>query len=197
MTLNEILKKQGVSDELIEKILSDMKQNKVYTSSEENIDIRYGKLKTDFEQLKKSSKGNEELQTKIATYESQIADLQRELTDTKIKSALKFALFNANVVDTDYLSFKLENQLKQENKALELDDNGNIKDIKKLLLNLKTQFPTQFITDSQKKIEENKLPIGNSGNDVTAEQFNKMGYQERLKLYNDSPELYKELTKKE
>lgn len=32
-------------------------------------------------------------------------------------------------------------------------------------------------------------------NSITKEQFNRMGYKERLKLYNEDPELYKELTK--
>lgn len=38
------------------------------------------------------------------------------------------------------------------------------------------------------------VPAGNI-NSVTKEQFNRMGYKERLKLYNEDPELYKELTK--
>lgn len=47
MNINEILKARGVADAEIEKILADMKTNKIFTSSEENLDVRYGKLKTD------------------------------------------------------------------------------------------------------------------------------------------------------
>ena len=47
MNLNEILKANGIEDELATKILSDMKANKVYTASEENLDIRYQKLKNE------------------------------------------------------------------------------------------------------------------------------------------------------
>ena len=36
---------------------------------------------------------------------------------------------------------------------------------------------------------------GASSQSVTAEQFSKMGYQERVKLFTENPELYKELTK--
>ena len=44
MTLQEILKSQGLSDEQIESVIGEMKQNKIFTVSEENLDIRYGKL---------------------------------------------------------------------------------------------------------------------------------------------------------
>ena len=39
MTLNEILKAKGISDELITAVLDEMKANKIFTSAEENIDI--------------------------------------------------------------------------------------------------------------------------------------------------------------
>lgn len=51
MTLEELLKKQGLSDEQIKAITAGMKENKIYTASEENLDIRYGKLKTDYDNL--------------------------------------------------------------------------------------------------------------------------------------------------
>ena len=53
MTLQEILKSQGLSEEQIQKIVGEMKQNKIFTASEENLDIRYGKLKGDFDNLTK------------------------------------------------------------------------------------------------------------------------------------------------
>ena len=46
MTISEILKAKGISDETIAAVLDEMKTNKIFTSSEENLDIRYGKLKT-------------------------------------------------------------------------------------------------------------------------------------------------------
>lgn len=208
MTLNEILKKQGVSDGQIEKIQSDMKQNKIYTSNEENIDIRYGKLKTDFEnltkqhtestslieQLKKDNAGNEALQSKISVYESTISDLQKQLKQSKINSALEVALLKANVLDADYLAFKI-----REKGEIELDENGKIKGIDETIAALKTQFPTQFKSESKKKIEENKLPNGvsDSKHGITREQFEKMGYMDRLKLHDENPEAYSEFTKKE
>ena len=53
MTIQEILKGNGLTDDQIKVITEQMKENKVFTSSEENLDIRYGKLKTDHENMTK------------------------------------------------------------------------------------------------------------------------------------------------
>lgn len=109
-------------------------------------------------ELKKGTKGNEELQGKITAYDQQVQDLQKQLAETKLKSAIKVALLSEKAVDIDYLTYKLENKLKDEKKSLELDENDNIKGWKDVLDGLKTQFPTQFESSADKKIEENKLP---------------------------------------
>ena len=44
MTLQEILKAKGMSDEDIESTIGEMKQNKIFTTSHENMDVRYPKL---------------------------------------------------------------------------------------------------------------------------------------------------------
>lgn len=109
-------------------------------------------------ELKKGTKGNEDLQGKITGYETQVADLQKQLAETKIKSAVKVALLSEKALDIDYLTYKLESKIKEENKTLELDENDNIKGWKDLLDGLKTQFPTQFESAATKKVELNKLP---------------------------------------
>lgn len=203
MTLQEILKSQGLSDEQIEKVTGEMKQNKIFLADEENLGIRYKKLKDDhdaltkqhgeattlIEELKKGNKGNEQLQSKITAYETQVADLQAELEKTKVESAIKVALLSAKALDVDYLTFKLK-----EKGEMKLDDQGNIKGIDDMIAGLKTQFPTQFETASQKKIEEHKLPNSDDNKKISQEDFNKMGYQDRLKVYNENPELYNELS---
>lgn len=111
--------------------------------------------------LKKGTKDNESLQTKISEYDSQIAQMQAQLVETKIKAAMKLALLSEKALDVDYLSFKLNEKLKEKNEKFELDDNENIKGIKEQIDELKIQFPSQFEkTSSEKKFEENKLPEG-------------------------------------
>ncbi|WP_407399581.1 phage scaffolding protein [Treponema sp.] len=205
MTFAEILKAKGVANDVAQAILDDMKANKIFTSSEENLDIRYGKLKTDhdslsqqyaeaqklIEDLKKSSKGQDGLQEKIADYEAQIGQLQAQLAQTQIDSAIKVGLLSEKALDVDYLTFKLK-----EKGSLELDDQGKIKGWDDKIAALKTQLPGQFEGTGKKTVLENKLPEDNGkGSEITKEAFTKMGYQERVKLFNENPDAYAELAK--
>ena len=207
MTINEILNARGLDDTAITGVLDDLKANKLFFSSEENMDIRYGKLKTQhdglnkqlteanalIETLKKSTKGQEDTQQKIAAYETQVQQLQQELEKTKILSEAKFALKDAGALDVDYMLYKL-----QEKGDLAMGDDGKIKDWDDKLAGLKTQMPTQFESKNGKKnILENKLPEdGNPGeNKITKEAFDKMGYQARVALRKESPELYDQMMK--
>ena len=113
--------------------------------------------------LKKGTKGNEELQGKITGYETQVADLQKQLQETKIKSAIKVALLSEKAVDVDYLTFKLNEKLKEKGETLELDENDNIKGWADKLSGLKTQFPTMFESgskggDGYKPLSDGKIP---------------------------------------
>lgn len=204
MNFTEVLKAQGLTDEQIVKISADMKSNKIYLASEENLDVRYNKLKLESEQnaqelaksqaliteLQKGNKGNEELQTKIKGYEDEIANLKKQNEEQKLESALDRVLIEANVQDVDYVKFKI----KEKGAVLKLDDKGNLSGTKELIDDLKVQLPNQFTKNAQ-KINEIKLPQNDDNKGVTKEQFNKMSYQERLKLFNENKEAYDELTK--
>ena len=67
MNLLEILKANGIGDDVINKITEEMRSNKVYTASEENLDIRYGKLKKD----------HADSQATITDLQSQIAEFEK------------------------------------------------------------------------------------------------------------------------
>lgn len=171
MTLKEILKAKGLSDEDIESIVGEMKQNKIFTTSHENMDVRYPKLKEDhealttehgestklIEQLKAGSKDNEALQGKIAEFETTVATLQAEKAKIELESAIKIALMKAKATDIDYMTFKLK-----EKGDLELDESGNIKGIDDMLAGLKTQFPTQFEGEGNKGREIDPQPLPKS-----------------------------------
>lgn len=152
------------------------------------------------EQFKKDTKGNEELQGKITAYESQVADLQAELQETKIKSAVKVALLSENVVDVDYLTFKLNEKLKEKGETLEIDDNDTIKGWDNKLSDLKTQFPTMFESKAKNNMNvlgNNKLPEGDNRQVTpTAEQFKTMTYEQRVALKQQNEQLYKQFTNK-
>lgn len=113
-------------------------------------------------QLKKSSKGNEEMQGKITDYETEVAQLKQQLQETEIRSAVKVALMSEKAVDVDYLTYKLNEKLKEKGESLELDENGKIKGWDDLSSSLKTQFPKMFETASDdggyKPFGDGKLP---------------------------------------
>lgn len=200
MTIAEILKAKGIGDDVVKAVEDEMKANKIFTASEENLDIRYGKLKTDHEgklaelteaqnliaELKKSNKGNEGLQEKISAYEGQVAQLQAELEQTKLEAAVKVELLSAKALDVDYLTFKLK-----EKGELALDENGKIKGWDDKLAGLKTQFPTQFEGAGGKKFEEHKLPNNEEWQTMTKSEILKKSYAERQQLFESNPEAFR------
>lgn len=141
-------------------------------------------------ELKKGTKGNEDLQGKITGYETQVQQLQEQLQETKIKSAVKVALLSEKALDVDYLSFKLESKMKEDGKKIELDDADNIKGWKDLISELKTQFPNQFEGEGKRKFLDGSLPPTGGSGTVTLEQFRKMGVEERSKFKAENETLY-------
>lgn len=201
----ELLKKMGVTDETIEKVVAEMGTQKMYLTSEENMDVRYPKLKSDYEALdkqykeanglietlKKNGTDNADLQKKIGDYEKTVTDLKAQLEKSNLESAIKVALLEAKATDVDYLTFKL-----REKGELKLDENGKLKDSDKLIGDLKTAYPNQFEASANKKVNEKKLETPDNKDDenkITKEQFKKMGYKERIKLYSEDKELYETL----
>lgn len=209
MTLVEILKAQGLTDEQIKKVQDDMKTNKIFTASEENLDVRYGKLKTDHDaltakdaesqkliaDLQKATKGQEAVQTKISEYEATIAKQQEDLQQIKVESAVKIALLGAGAKesDLDYLMYKMQND---KDWKPELGEDGQVKGLDEKMKGMKTQFPAQFESSSKKTIEEKKLDKPDDVQKMSKEEFNKLGYQGRMKLFSENPDLYAELSGK-
>lgn len=144
-------------------------------------------------ELKKSAGKDDETQQKIATYETEIADLKKEKAELKTENALKFALMAAGAVDVDYLVFKAK-----EKGEIKLTEDGKIKGEDDLITGLKTQHPAMFQVSNgnqqnNRKILENNLPNGDNDKTVTKEQFLKMGFNERMKLKEENPDLFKQL----
>ena len=203
MTLTEILKANGIDDEVAGKITADMKSNRIFTAGEENLDIRYAKLKNEHAT---STQTISDLQKQIAEYEAlkvqnatlieeankKFADLQSENEKIKQDNALERALIEAKVQDVDYMKYKLK---EKHPEGFKLDENGKISSINAVLDDLKVQFPNQF-AKTEKKIEEKKLEKSDTqGTGITSEQFTKMNYHERAKLFKENPEQYAELNK--
>ena len=78
----------------------------------------------------------------------------------------------------------------------ELGEDGQVKGLQDKLKGLKTQYPSNFESKTEKKIEEKKLDHPDQKDSVTADDFKKMGYQQKAELYNTDPELYSKLSGK-
>ena len=204
MTLQEILKAKGMSEEDIEATIGEMKQNKIFTTSHENMDVRYPKLKADhdnltiqhgestklIEQMKTDAKGNEALQGRITSYEATIADLTKQLTEQKIDAAMDRKLTSAGAKpdDLDYLKFQW-----RKKGEIALDDSGEIKGAEDAVAGLKTQHPVQFVsTVDQRELQPHQLTHTEQNNGgMTKSEFLRKPYAERVAFANENPEVYK------
>lgn len=177
MTLQEILAAQNLNEEQIAAIEAAMKENKIFTSGEENIDIRYSKLKGEHDtkikelegaqelikQLQDSAKDNSEIQTKIKDYEAQIEQLQADAAKAKLDYAIKAGLLerNVNSDSIDFLLFKIN----QDNKDLKFDENDKLEGID--FDEIKTKYSSHFKAEGSnagKKLDPNSLPQGGEPN---------------------------------
>ena len=168
-----------------------------YTDLETNLSGKTSELEKAnrlIEELKKGTGEDAALQQKITNYETEIATLKVENETLKTENALKFALMAAGAVDVDYLVFKAK-----EKGEIKLGEDGKIKGEDDLISGLKTQLPSMFGASNNqqqngnRRILENNLPGGGKDKTVTREQFLKMGYNERMKLKQENPELFKQL----
>lgn len=202
MTLQEVLKAQNLTDEQVKGILDAMKQNKIYTASEENLDVRYGKLKTDHDAMVAKDAESQKLiadlqerssesalQDKIRKYEATIQAQTNELQQFRMDSAMKIALISAGVKpeSMEYLMYKLNNDSDWKPK---LNDKGQIVGIDDKLKACKTINKDCFgHASSTIRVEERRIEHGKHIG-MTKKEFDSMGYEQRLKLYNTDPELY-------
>lgn len=169
MTLAEILKQNGVAEDTIRAIQNDMKTAKLFTTGEENADIRLGKLKGEHESVRQQL---EAAQQKIAALEAdkaehsgsqekmdemhrQLEAAQAALQKSRMDAAIHIALMRGGASDIDYMTWVLQ----QKGDALTLDDKGNIDGWENTLASLKKKYPNQFEASGKKNIIENRLPI--------------------------------------
>ena len=168
MTILELLQKVfNATEEQAADFMEQMKSNKIYTASEENMDIRFGKLKTQhagvqeqltkanatIEELQKANAGNAELQKTVTAYQTENEQLKAKLEKAMIESDAKVALLAAGAKDIDYAMFKL-----MEKGEMIRGEDGKVKDLDDKIAALKNQKPDQFHGGSKKIYQEFKLP---------------------------------------
>ena len=195
MKFTELLKTQGLTDEQILAITGAMTKEKIYTTTEQNIEERYHKLKgqkEDLEQqlntatatindLKKANKDNEALQTKVKEYETELQTLKTE-SEAKIRNitldnAISKLLGDNKAKYADLLAGKFDRD------KLEIKEDGSI-------IGLEDQFKT--IKESYKDMFEQSItgrtPNNSSNTNPTEVDVSKMTYSEMMDYMSKNPD---------
>lgn len=201
MTLEQILKAQGFTDEQITAIIGAMKENKIYITNEENIDIRYNKLKIErddlkskldtadktIEDLKVANKDNETLQATIKTHETTIAtmkaDYETKIRDMSIKSAIQ-----SKLTDTKYPELL---ETKFDKTKLSVAEDGTVLGIDEQLTAIKENYKDLFVpkVEGRDAFNKYKTPLGVK-NPWSKEHLN---LTEQARILKEDPELAKQL----
>ena len=162
MTFEELLKSQGLADEKVSSIIAAMKENRLYISNEENIDIRYGKLKAKVEtaektiaNLKRSNEDHEALQEIIEVYKNKITTMKKEhddkMKDMIIQLTIKSKLSDAKYPDLIEGKFDLERITISE-------DGKEVFGIDEQLTSIKEQYKDLFISKRTMKKSRVQIP---------------------------------------
>jgi len=204
MEFKELLKAQSLTDEQINNITAKMKEEKIYTTSLENADERYTKLKgqkadldeqiktanATIEDLKKNNKDNEALQKTIQDHETTIENLKKESAQKDFNYALDSAL--------------KDNKCKNAKALKALLDLDNIKFNEGKLEGLEGQLTALKESDGYLFDTSNPAPgnTGGTGNHprvgggtgaVTKADLMKMPYSKRVEFYNNNKEEFNRL----
>lgn len=179
MTLDEILKEQGLENEKVAAVLAKMKESKLYVTTEENATDRlkkYKEQKAKLEaELSAKTKDGETVGGELEQLKAKNAELENKLLKSSIENKLTSKLMSLKATDLDYMKFKA-----MDGAVLELDEKGEIKGLDEIVKSLQEKYPNQFITDNGKKIDPNTLPMGKQGGnspstlaEALAEHYNK------------------------
>lgn len=162
-----------------------MKENKIYTTKEENIEERYNKLKSQKEQLesdlkeanktldkvKKDNKDIESLQTEIENYKNKAAESEAARAKDQKEFTIKSKLKDLGCTDLDYMLYKigdiekLDIEKDLDNKVKELSENNAS------FFKVENQEPNK----DNPKIIVNKLPgVDNPPQSFTMDQLKSM-----------------------
>ena len=197
--MENFLDKLELTDEMKEKIKSGMKENNIYFSTLENSEIRYNKLKEKCnkqeEQLKEFSsmeKSFKELLKNQESFSDKELSLQEELDNLKKDYEQRLLLSKAENHINSLLSGVDQKYLKMLKSIISLDElkDDDFSSIDLQIENIKKDYPEMFNLDFSSK----KSFKGTSkSSSISKEDFQKMTYKERMKLFNENKELYDKL----
>lgn len=201
--MKELLTQVGLNDEQISGVLAAMKEAKVYTTKEENIDQRYAKLKTQkedlkvkldaangtIEELKQSNLTNAELQAQVEAHKAKVLEIETAAAE-KVRNLTLDNAINAKLgeFDSKYHALLIK---AFDRDTMQVDGEGKITGLDEQYNLIKDTYKDLMTPSMSGRTPQN--PTGASKG-ITKESFNEMSYNERMELFNTSPDAYKQLT---
>lgn len=196
----EELKALGLTEEQATKVTEDYEKNYVtkvaYEEKKTELSKRDNEVKTmtaELNTLKKDAGKDEELTAKIEALQKAAkereATYQKELNELKLTNAVEVALMNAKAKNTKAVRALLSLD------DAEMKEDGTVKGLDKQLKALIESEPYLFDTETAtvRGLKPGETKSGGNTQTVTAEQFARMTYSERVKLYAENKDLYDEL----
>ncbi|GAA0735419.1 phage scaffolding protein [Clostridium oceanicum] len=191
--MKELLKKLDLKDDTINKILEQMKNDKIYITKEENLEERYRKLKTKkediesqlkssnsmIEDFKNSKSDNENLQNIIMQHEDTIKNLKHD-SEVKIRkltldTAINEALMKNKVKHAELLLSKFDRDklvINDDGKVIGLDEQLNkFKETYKDMFGARLKGATPLNPDTKPTKSNNWDYLVNNADNMTAEQI--------------------------
>lgn len=201
----KFLEDLGLEKEVIDKILDENSTDIGKAKGEvETLTSERDQLKADIrdrdkqlEDVKKSAGSNEELKAQIETLQAEnktkLTEYEDKIKQMQLETAMKEEFTSAGIVG--------DLKVKMVKALIDLGENpevveGKVKGLGDQLKKLQAAEETKglFGTASKKKGFEPDNADNSTPTGVTKEQFAKMGYSDRVKLYNDNKELYDALS---
>lgn len=134
--------------------------------------------------LEKSVDNDSELKQELEQLKQANTDWQDKYQQSQLNNAIKLGVAKDANDPNDILAFINKD-------GLELQDDGNVKGLDNALESLRENKPYLFA--NSKKTGTSPVDGENPSNTITKEQFENMGVNERVELYNSNPDAYNQL----
>ena len=204
----EILKKCGIEEAKANEVLSAMKEASIYTTSLENADVRYNKLQEQKKQLEEASKNYEKQLKELSKNNTDNEELKKQLEQLQLSNKELQEKHSKELYERDF-NYALDKGLSSV-KAKDINDikmfidieklkyqDGKIEGLEEQIKSLEETKSYLFDTEQQQVPPSTGFnPTGTNGGEVgiTKEKFKTMNMAQRIKLRNDDPKLYEELS---
>lgn len=187
----KFLEDLGLEGDAIEKIMAEA--GKDVTSLKARVDDLTEQLNVKETTISEKNNKIAELEKvdveaiKTAEYERGKTEGSKEIEDFKKQNALDKALLNYKAKDASILSKMLDMEKVKYNDKFEI-----VEGLEEQINSIKESH--DYLFDNDKPLPTFTGDIKQPGKiQITKEIFNKMGYQDRVKLYNENKELYDQL----